>query len=436
LFLLSAVLFCVVVSSPVEKSPLDLSCPMCRITREEAALEVGDDAFRAPPITITAGNLKAFGTRCGNIPPGMDKLKLGLDIAKLDLLPKEAEGADMGYKRPVFDYTCDEGRMVKIGADEYDLPDQIWDIARFPRGVMIENALIIKTTSDVKNSIAVNVGISLEGKATEKGMFEGTGSFKHMSSTLTEKNSNIEEVKTFVSATRADMLPYWGSNPSRLITMFIARMPDTFEENPKKYHEFIKWFGTHYFMSAKFGGLIQMRLETNKNYFKTTSEQNIKANVDGTMRDLLKANGGLDFGTTNVDDKFKQSSKNTIRYYGGDTNLLANKHSFPEWQPTIRENPWLYGGELSSLADFFEEAPSKQDGFHKATRAHLDRVHAGAARLRGRRHLQLRREFGLLDSAAEINDLMRQLKDVEDDLTPNHERLLALSNKMEEAVKR
>ena len=49
------------------------------------------------------------GAMCANIPPGMDKLKLGLDIGKLDLLPKEAETADMGYKRPVFDYTCEEG---------------------------------------------------------------------------------------------------------------------------------------------------------------------------------------------------------------------------------------------------------------------------------------------------------------------------------------
>ena len=56
-----------------------------------------------------------------------------------------------------------------------------------------------------------------------------------------------------------------------------------------------------------------MRLETNKDYYKTTSEQKIKANVDGTMRDLLKANGGLEHGTNHIDDKFKEATKNTIR---------------------------------------------------------------------------------------------------------------------------
>jgi len=427
----------------------------CRITKKEAEAEaeavggdgvritkkdeedVAEDAFRAPPVVITKGKIRAYGMRCStNIPPGMDKLKLGLDIANLDLLPKEAETADMGYKRPVFDYTCDEGRTVKIGPDEYDLPDQIWDIARFPRGVMVENALIIKTSHDVQNSLAVNVGVKLDGAAEEKGMFEGTASFDQMTKTLTQKNSNIEEVKTFVSAIRADMLPYWGSKPSRLITMFISRMPNTFEENPKKYHEFIKWFGTHYFMSAKFGGLIQMRLETNKDYYKQQTERNIKLQVDGTMRDLLKADGAITHGTNTVDDKFKQATKNTIRYYGGDTNLLANKHSFPDWQPTIHGNPWLYGGELSSLADFFEEAPSKQQGFYKATRAHLDKVHAAALRRRGKRELQLRREFGQLDSAAEINDIVRSLQDVEEDLTPDHQQLHALRSDLEVALKK
>ena len=56
-----------------------------------------------------------------------------------------------------------------------------------------------------------------------------------------------------------------------------------------------------------------MRFETNKDYFKTTSEQKIKANVDGSIRDLLKANGGLEHGTNHVDDKFKQATKNTVR---------------------------------------------------------------------------------------------------------------------------
>ena len=48
----------------------------------------------------------------------------------------------------------------------------------------------------------------------------------------------------------------------------------------------------------------------------------------------------------------------------------------------------------------------------------------------------LRREFGQIDSATEINDLMVQLKDVEDTITPDHEHLNTLSKKMEDAMKR
>ena len=68
--------------------------------------------------------------------------------------------------------------------------------------------------------------------------------------------------------------------------------------------------------------------------------------------------------------------------------------------------------------------------------AHLDKVHAAAMRRKGKRQLLMRREFGQIESASEINDLILQLKEVEDQLTPDHEHLNALSKKMEDAMKR
>ena len=57
-------------------------------------------------------------------------------------------------------------------------------------------------------------------------------------------------------------------------------------------------------------------------------------------------------------------------------------------------------------------------------------------RKQGKRQLLMRREFGQIESAAVINDLMVQLKEVEDTLTPDHDHVLSLSKKMEEAMKR
>ena len=67
---------------------------------------------------------------------------------------------------------------------------------------------------------------------------------------------------------------------------------------------------------------------------------------------------------------------------------------------------------------------------------HLDKIHAAAQRKLGKRQLMLRREFGQTESADEINDLMVQLKQVEDTLTPDHEHVIELSRKMEQAIKK
>jgi len=392
--------------------------------------------FQAPEIKIhkNAGKHRAFAARCGKIPPGMDKIALGVDIAMLDLLPKKAEDAKMGYKRPVFDYTCDEGKTVSIGADEYDLPDQIWDIARFPRGVNVENAIIIKTSREVKTNLGITLGGGLAGEL--EGAFEGTASFDQDTATLTQKDSNIEEVNTYVSAIRADTIPVFAGKPSRIIALAIKRCPLTYKEGPRKFDTFVKLFGTHYFMTAHFGGIIKMRLETKKDFFKTTSEQKIKADAKGMIENVLRANGGMEHGNTVVDSKFVSATNNQVRFYGGDTNLLASKNSFPDWQPTIHGNPWLYGGEVASLEDFFEEEPyTKTEGFHQAVKVYLARTHANAMRKMGKRHLTMRREFGQTESANAINDLMVQLSDEANRELTEPETIREISKKLQEAFK-
>ena len=72
--------------------------------------------------------------------------------------------------------------------------------------------------------------------------------------------------------------------------------------------------------------------------------------------------------------------------------------------------------------------------FRLFLQAHLDKVHAAAQRKVGKRHLLLRREFGQIESAAKINDLIMQLKEVEETMTPDSEHLNALSKKMEDAI--
>lgn len=50
---------------------------------------------------------------CVNIPPFLSRLRDGVDITKLDLLPLDW-GTDDGFKNPVIDFTCDGGQMRNI----------------------------------------------------------------------------------------------------------------------------------------------------------------------------------------------------------------------------------------------------------------------------------------------------------------------------------
>ena len=80
------------------------------------------------------------------------------------------------------------------------------------------------------------------------------------------------------------------------------------------------------------------------------TEPKVKAEAGGMFQNLIKANGGFDGAMKIVDEEFQSKTMKTIRYHGGDTNLLDNE-GLRNWQPTVAENPWLFGGQLSPLTE-------------------------------------------------------------------------------------
>ena len=74
-------------------------------------------------------------TVCENIPAGLNKLVLGVDVTKLSLEPLDFTKPD-GYAGPVIDFTCDQGRVWVNPYDgkTYQEPDQIWKIEKVPGG--------------------------------------------------------------------------------------------------------------------------------------------------------------------------------------------------------------------------------------------------------------------------------------------------------------
>ena len=71
-----------------------------------------------------------LSTACSNVMPGLNRLRRGVDVAKLDLFSLQPMSADDGFRKPIVDFTCSEGKQINVrtpGGDlrSYDLPDQV-----------------------------------------------------------------------------------------------------------------------------------------------------------------------------------------------------------------------------------------------------------------------------------------------------------------------
>ena len=98
------------------------------------------------------------------------------------------------------------------------------------------------------------------------------------------------------------------------------------------------------------------------------------------FRNFLKLHGGYEGSTTAIDDEFQKKTLKTIRFYGGDTNLLSHE-GLRKWQPTVAANPWLFGGKLSPLTELFGDVTdAKIKAMERAVTVHLDKAGLRAAK--------------------------------------------------------
>ncbi|VDI69375.1 Hypothetical predicted protein [Mytilus galloprovincialis] len=95
------------------------------------------------------------------MPPFLNRLRDGVDITKLDLLPLDLSSTD-GFRYPVFDFSCDLGITKILYGVEYDIPDQVWSIVNTPSGWLNSNIEILKTSHAVKKSMASKVDVGIK----------------------------------------------------------------------------------------------------------------------------------------------------------------------------------------------------------------------------------------------------------------------------------
>jgi hypothetical protein len=102
-------------------------------------------------------------TPCASLPPGLEKLRHGIDLVTFDMFPEDVT-AEPGFAGSIFDFTCDEKKKwanPAIPANQYDLPDQIESITHLPGGIMDNRVTVMSSYSDRQKSHSNNVGLTL-----------------------------------------------------------------------------------------------------------------------------------------------------------------------------------------------------------------------------------------------------------------------------------
>ncbi|CAC5371793.1 PRF1 [Mytilus coruscus] len=345
---------------------------------------------------------------CGNIPPFLSRLRDGVDITKLDLLPLDF-GTNDGFKNPVFDFTCDFETTRTINNDGF-----------------LRTSKIHKTSNDVKKSMGLKVDVDYDA-----GIFSASGSYKKVQDYITNSSKYIEEVTSHTSGYKINMMPDWALEFSRVAKMYIERfLPKTFNDNTtSQYMRFIHTFGTHYFNQGKFGGLLRLILATDESYFDKKIDSQVEAQASATFFNIIKLGGGGSSDRQTVDEAFIKATKENIRYYGGSTDLIVTD-GISAWQSTVAGKPWLFGGSLTEISGMIADR-SKRQSMKRAIQVYMDKAHMEELL----RIITWYYSFGKWDQHIIVMNMFKnQLNALLQQSLPDHNAVVTLANTIETAT--
>ncbi|XP_025102371.1 perivitellin-2 67 kDa subunit-like [Pomacea canaliculata] len=331
---------------------------------------------------------------CSKVVPGLDKLRSGVDLTKLDLLPL-SEFGDNGFRSAVVDYTCDSGETKIVDGETYEVPDQMDSVTIESSGQQSSNAQIIKSESQIKDALAVSVGVGVE---TGKVGFSASSSYAKMQESITKRNRAVTQVSAMYSTCSGSLSPNVKLGQSALTQL--NKLPTTFAANPSGYFDFISTYGTHFFNKGRLGGMFVFRSETDMSYFQSKTDEQVEANVKATFVSVLSVQTGVKTDKSKEVSEFEEASSITSKFYGGKTNLAAGGLS--AWQPTVAKVPYFMSGTLRTISSLITD-PARKAAMELAVKNYF--LQAKAADLDRMTYIRLN---SWTDGQTELNNLLTQ----------------------------
>jgi hypothetical protein len=157
------------------------------------------------------------------------------------------------------------------------------------------------------------------------------------------------------------MKPYWGEKMGESMKGFVdTQLPNNYLDNAGKYQEFLANFGTHYFSTARFGGVFHLEIDTAKGYTESHTEKDLSLQAGISYQSYIAINGSHTVGKNATDKAFRDASNEKAYYYGGNADLInTGANGFQQWWNSAQANPWLFGGVLEPMINFIPTGPKK-----------------------------------------------------------------------------
>lgn len=203
------------------------------------------------------------------------------------------------------------------------------------------------------------------GATVQKFGFSASRSYRNMQSKMTNSSKYISDLSYYQSSSQMKLKPIAFADLDDFArTSINMSLIGSYESNPKAYDLLLDSLGTHYIQTANLGGLVRVILETKREYFITATEEQAKTNAGATFLNFLSVKGMVSKETRNVESAYTSSTTRTVKYYGGDINLMEGS-SYERWQPTVEQNPWMFSCEVQPISKLIQD---------EAKRASLDQA--------------------------------------------------------------
>lgn len=319
-------------------------------------------------IATILNNLKrAEAGYCDEIAPGAAYMFKGVDLTTLDFFNRRS------FKQPVLAMTCHKGNTKKwntqmcadSNADVFNVPDQIEAISFDNSGSMDTDTSVIESMSDLTNSFSANVEVS-----GSYGPVSGSASLSY-----SKMSRDIAENKYFYSVVEAkeSTTTYTNYYNAELSSSANGSLPwgTPYDRNNARsrglYRTYIQKFGTHCFDIGYYGGNIRMVVKTESALLKKYSKTQLKAAASVKYSGLIASasmSASMSKEQESANEQFNSASSESVKYYGGYTDLISKESGLTDWQPSVRANPYMLGGMLSPTYERIKDDVMRENMRH------------------------------------------------------------------------